>query len=247
MDFFRKNNIDDLAQYQIHSRHEIVSLLKNISRKNQLVQMIFKNGEEAIVTSILHVDADSVVIDHAPSQLQNERILASENLTFETMLDRVRILFSAAHIEACLFENRAAYLVALPGSVIRLQRSESYRVQTPGCLVQIPFDSGQGIVNVIASMRDLNTGGLGLVDEQKILDNTLGRIYSDCRILLSDAQTIAVDLQIRNSQEIKLANGKMQRRLGCQFVEIPNAMLLAVQRYITKIEREQNAKATGLV
>jgi hypothetical protein len=49
-----------------------------------------------------------------------------------------------------------------------------------------------------------------------------------------------------NSQELTYPNGKSIRRVGCMFVDLPNATLAAVQRYITKLEREQNARATGM-
>lgn len=63
MDFFRKNGLEDLAQYRIQSRREILSLLRNVSQKKQLVRMIFNEGADTIVTSILEVDAEGVVID----------------------------------------------------------------------------------------------------------------------------------------------------------------------------------------
>lgn len=246
MDSLSTNGIEDLAQYRIQSRREILSLLKNVNQKKQLVRMVFNEGADAIVTSILEVDPDGVVIDHAPEQRQNERILASENIKFETMLDRIRILFFSTEIEPCIFEGRPAYLIKLPTSLIRLQRREHYRVYTQGCHVLIPCNTEQGSSNIVISMRDLSAGGLGLVDEQMILNNTPGHIYMNCHIVLSDGQTIVSNLKITNSQDIQLANGKHQRRLGCLFHEAPNSMLLAVQRFITKVEREQNAKATGL-
>ncbi|MGO4469960.1 flagellar brake protein, partial [Pseudoduganella sp. RAF53_2] len=45
---------------------------------------------------------------------------------------------------------------------------------------------------------------------------------------------------------LTLLNNKSNRRLGCQFVDIPRSALNAVQRYITKLERERNARIAGL-
>jgi len=39
-------------------------------------------------------------------------------------------------------------------------------------------------------------------------------------------------------QDITLPNGKSIRRLGCLFVDLPKSMMNAVQRYITRLERE---------
>ena len=43
-----------------------------------------------------------------------------------------------------------------------------------------------------------------------------------------------------------MLNNKTNRRLGCQFVDISRGALAGVQRYITKLERERNARLAGL-
>jgi c-di-GMP-binding flagellar brake protein YcgR len=56
---------------------------------------------------------------------------------------------------------------------------------------------------------------------------------------------VTVSLEVRNSQTIKLGDGKQGRLIGCRFVDMSNAMLALFQRYILKLEREQNARAGG--
>ncbi|MEN3367573.1 MAG: flagellar brake protein, partial [Burkholderiales bacterium] len=50
----------------------------------------------------------------------------------------------------------------------------------------------------------------------------------------------------RNSQDLSLSNGKSVRRLGFMFVNPSTAIEALIQRYITKLERDQNARKTGL-
>ena len=78
------------------------------------------------------------------------------------------------------------------------------------------------------------------------MGDTIGKVYSDCRIELPEVATITTGLQIRNSLDLTLLNNKTNRRLGCQFVDMPRSSLTAVQRYITKLERERNARIAGL-
>jgi c-di-GMP-binding flagellar brake protein YcgR len=240
--------IEDLGPYQVHSRREIIALLRSIGERNQLVRMIFNGGSEAVVTSILEIDEanNCIMIDCAPSQLQNQRILDSDNISFETMLERIRILFFVTQIESCLYEGLPAFRIALPANLVRLQRREYYRVITPRCTIQIPHQQGPGSTAVTVPVQNVSAGGIGIVDEKKLLDDTIGRVYENCRIALPDGAPITAKLEVRNAQDITLANGKTIRRLGCLFVDLPKPMLAAVQRYITKLERDQNAKATGL-
>lgn len=240
--------IEDLGPYQVHTRREILTLLRSIGERNQLVRMIFNDGSEAVVTSILKIDeaSNTVLIDCAPGQLQNQRILESGQIAFETTLERIRILFFVDSIEICQHEGMQALRIDLPTSVVRLQRREFYRVITPRCTIQIAHGTSQKMNTVTVPVQNVSAGGVGLVDEAKVLDNTVGRIYQDCRIALPGGVMIVSTLEVRNSQDTTLLNGKLIRRMGCLFVDLPKPMMALVQRYITKLEREQNAKSAGM-
>jgi c-di-GMP-binding flagellar brake protein YcgR len=246
---------EDVSPYQVHSRREIINLLRAMQERNQLVSMQADGGPDTVVTSILAVDEERnmVVIDRAPGNTVNQRLLASDNISFETRLDSIRILFFTDKVGECLYENLPALYIAIPVSVVRLQRRECYRVPTPvasplRCTVRIPPDETTGApgTTVVVTLKDISGGGVGLIDEKKLLDNTKGRIYKDCRIDLPGGQALVLSLQIRNSHDLTLTTGKAIRKLGCMFIDPPRPMQAAVQRYITKLERERNAKATGM-
>jgi flagellar brake protein len=246
---------EDVSPYQVHSRREIINLLRAMQERNQLVSMQAHGGPDTVVTSILTVDEERnmVVIDRAPGNTVNQRLLTSDNISFETRLDSIRILFFTDKVGECLYENLPALYIAIPASVVRLQRRECYRVPTPvasplRCTVRIPPDEETGApgTTVVVTLKDISGGGVGLIDERKLLDNTKGRIYKDCRIDLPGGQALVLSLQIRNSHDLTLTTGKAIRKLGCMFIDPPRPMQAAVQRYITKLERERNAKATGM-
>ncbi len=71
-------------------------------------------------------------------------------------------------------------------------------------------------------------------------------MIENCRIELPEIGPITTSLQVRNSLDLTLLNNKTNRRLGCQFVDISRGALAGVQRYITKLERERNARLAGL-
>lgn len=246
------SNIEDLAQYKIHSRREIVNLLRAMNEKNQLVSMR-ADGSDNVVTSILEVDesSDLVVIDRAPSKIVNQRLLESDHVTFETVLDSIRILFFADGMQECLYEGQPALCTPIPKSVIRLQRREHYRVPTPvatplRCSIPAPNEDGQGITTIFVVLKNISGGGIGVIDEKKQLDNTIGVVYKNCRIEIPGGPPVLASLQVRNSLDQKLPSGKDVRRIGFMFVDLPKPMLATIQRYITKLERERNAKATGM-
>jgi c-di-GMP-binding flagellar brake protein YcgR len=243
---------DELSRYTIHSRREIVALLRNVSERNQLVHMQADSSGDSIVTSILDVDdADGVVIiDCAPSKLTNMHLLESDHVSFETVLDNIRMLFSVSSIESCMHQARPALRIALPASLIRLQRRESYRVQTPvaspvNCIIPMFNETNQVTTWITVVVANIGAGGLRLIDDKKLIAASLGKNFEDCTIELPDGP-VTMTLQLRDMQDAILRNGRHVRRLGMMFVEPPTSAVTLVQRYIMKIEREQNARKAGL-
>lgn len=252
MDAIETNQADDLSAYQLHSRREIIALLRNIGQHKQLLTMQGSLGGCAIATTILEIDenAGMVVLDCAQVELINEQLLESDTISFETALEQIRILFFVRSIERCTHDDAPALQILLPQSVVRLQRREFYRVPTPiavpvSCSITIPKVSDTSTTAVTVTLQNVSGGGLALIDEHGVIDPTIGRIYKDCRIDLPGGTLVVASLELRNVQEIRLANGRHVRRLGCLFVDLPQAMLVAMQRYISKLEREQNGRSGG--
>lgn len=242
---------ENQEQFQINSRREIVAFLRSISDKNQLISMFVSGDTDVVLTSILEVntDNDTVIIDCSIQADQNRRIVAADRISFETTLDQIRILFSSNNVASCIYDNRPALSINIPKSLIRLQRREFYRINTPvsnpvRCVLPLPEDLGGYLANF--PLVDISGGGVGILDDQMLLDDAIGRNYPTCRIDLPDVGIIMMTLQVRNSRILTLLNNKKTRRLGCLFVDIPKPMLAHVQRYIMKLERERNAKITGL-
>jgi c-di-GMP-binding flagellar brake protein YcgR len=245
--------VADFSPYQVHSRREIIALLRSLEERKQLVSLLLDSGAETVVTSILQVNEtdNMVVIDCAPNTLLNQLIAASDNISFESVLDNIRILFFVSRIEPCSYDGKPALRFALPASMIRLQRRDFYRVATSvtnpvRCTIPTIDQNSEQPVTVTSSLQNISAGGVAIVDEKKILNPTIGHVYKNCRLDLPGGTPVVVTLQVKNSQEMTFSNGKSIRRLGCMFIDLPKPMLAAVQRYITKLEREQNARATGL-
>lgn len=235
--------VDDVGPYLIHSRREIVALLRRLTDKRELVRMIFSEGEEAIATAVLEVGEDSVIIDSAPDDEQLARVLASGSISFDTALERIRIAFFATRIEPCLHDGLPALRIPLPQTMVRLQRREYYRVLTPRCSIQIEQEGGPPPVSF--AVQNVSAGGIALIDDEKMLDATKGTEYTNCELMLPGAQSIIATLCVMNCCDITLYNGRMARRIGCAFVNPNAAMLALVQRYVSKLERDQNARLHG--
>jgi c-di-GMP-binding flagellar brake protein YcgR len=243
--------LENWHDYEVGSRREIIGLLRNIAEKNQLIRMLVHGEADVCVTSILEVDPDTntLILDRSVNREQNQRILAAKRISFETTLDKIRILFASEGVTETGFEGRPALRIGVPATLIRLQRREFYRMATPvsnPVRAMIPMPEALGGGNASFPLADISCGGIAILDNKFMLGNTIGNNYPLCRIDLPDIGTVMSTLQVRNSLDLTLLNNKANRRLGCHFIDISRASLAMVQRYITKLERERNARIAGL-
>ncbi|AON54390.1 flagellar brake protein [Herbaspirillum seropedicae] len=248
-----QDEIDDDSPYRVRSRREIISLLTSMMEKNQLLSLMIKGGSESVITSILEVDADedAITLDAAPSAMLNESIVSSKQIDFEAIYNSIRITFAVEGARQIEYQGRPALQVDIPESLVRLQRREFFRIPTPiakplRCTFRITQPDGS-FVTVVTMLNNISAGGVGITDEKKLLSTTPGVIYEDCQLELGDNTLVSVKLQVRDCKEFKMTNGKIVNRFGCQFIDIPRTVLAAIQRFITKLEREQNAKASGMM
>jgi c-di-GMP-binding flagellar brake protein YcgR len=229
-----------------------VALLRQIAEKNQLIRMLIKGEADVCVTSILDVDPDTntMVLDRPVSREQIERMVVAGTVRCETSLDKIRILFGADGLREISYDGGTAVRANIPASLIRLQRREFYRMATPvsnPVRVTIPLAAELGGKLETFPLADISCGGIAILDNKQVLGTTIGETYIGCRLELPEIGPVMTSLQVRNSLDLTLLNNKTNRRLGCQFVDISRGNLAAVQRYITKLERERNARLAGLV
>lgn len=244
-------DLENWHDFEVESRREIIALLRAIGDKNQLIRMLVQGESEVCVSSILDVqpEHDAVILDCSIDRAQNQRIVDAKSIECETTLDKIRILFTASGVEKCFHDGNPALKIALPETLIRLQRREYYRMSTPvsnpvRVHIPLPAELGGGITPF--PLADISCGGIAIMDNKLMLGDTIGKQYPGCRIDLPEIGSVTTTLQIRNSLDMTLLNNKLNRRLGCQFLDIPRAMLANVQRYITRLERERNARIAGL-
>ncbi len=243
--------LENWHDYEVGSRREVVALLRQLGERNQAIRMLIRGQADVCVTTILDIDTaqDTMVLDIPVDREQYKRALEATHISFETTLDKIRILFSSAKLTAATYDGRPALGLDIPETVIRLQRREYYRMPTPvtnPVMVTIPRPPELGGGTYKFPLVDISCGGICLFDNKHEMGDTVGVSYQLCKIDLPDLGPVTTTLQIRNSIDMTLLNNKTQRRVGCAFVNMPRSGMAAVQRYITHLERERNARNAGL-
>jgi len=232
------------SRYAIHSRSEILALLRAIMQRKPLVNLDLRNSRQIIVTSVIGVESaqNRILLDVARGDALNRELLSGKGAEFITQLDGVSISFPTGSVSLVDFEKLPALAVAIPDSVVRLQRREHFRVQLPiarpvKCMV--PAFNQTDREPITTHVLDIGCGGVALADVAGRIGIDTGRILERCRLLLPDLDPVTTALEIRNAAQIRRPNGTFQTRLGCRFVDLPNDAAAMLQRFVIKIERDR--------
>lgn len=239
------DKFQDDSPFRVYSKLEIMSLLTSMMKRKQLLSMFIKGGYESAITSILHIDGDDLIVDVAPNAELNEHILHSKRISFEALHNSIRIIFSVDKAHQCQYQERPAFRISIPESLLRLQRREYFRIATP---VDKPLHCTFHVngTTIVTQLNNISTGGVSVTDESKLFDPTPGHIYENCLLELTGSQSVTITLKICDCHKVTLTSGKTIHRLGCEFIGISHTTMTKIQRFIMKLEREQNAKSSRL-
>ena len=235
----------ELEPYHIHANREIISLLRNLQASKAPVTVYFDRGESFILTQLLAVNPEfeELVFDASPDEATNKRLVKSTRLIAVSFDDHVKVQFVADRAESVVFDSLPAFRVRVPDVVLRLQRREFYRVETPlvnpvRCRIPVPGDGAPAE----ATLTDISCGGLACISRDARLQPEVGQRFVSCVIEFPGEEAIMATLEVRHvTQEPHGTSGPV-RRLRCKFVNLAGTMVTRVQRYIHRLERQRLAK-----
>jgi hypothetical protein len=225
----------------VASPKEIKAILRVISNTGALLRMEVKGRLVSIVTTILAVDsvANTFTIEDTFHGGIDKRLGRIRSALFEAMLQTSRIEFIGRDIAFCNHDGRPALRLALPKSLKRTQRRELFRIKVPAqnparCTLPMPT-LAEGKVTL--PLKDISAGGILLIDNECLLDNTIDVLYEDCQIDLPEVGWIVVKLRVAHSEDVPLATGGIGHTIGCAFVDISDATVMGIWHYASHLER----------
>ena len=242
---------EDEAKYLLRDSREILAILKHIVAARALVSARLAPGRESYLSALIEVDdrEGGVLLDGSTDALQNERILRAEALDCVTQLEKVRIQFMLKNPRLVAEGGSPGFRCSLPDSLLRLQRREFYRLQTPtshsvSCTIALPQADGSRR-NTALRILDISGGGVAIAVPPAGVPFEPGAEFENCLLNLPDGPPIPARLIVRNLFRITNRSGAELLRAGCEFADMPRGAEDAIQRYILKVERERNARERG--
>jgi c-di-GMP-binding flagellar brake protein YcgR len=238
---------DEEEKYLLQSPREIRQLLTSLVTGRALVSAQLTPGNQSFLTAILGLadDDTALLLDGSTDESINTRIEQAAQITCITQLHNIRIQFQVENPARIQVDGRPAFRALLPESVLRLQRREFYRLQTPvtqSVICELPIAGGMPAeVRII----DISSGGIAIAVPPSDFVFEPHMEFPGCTLRLPDAEAISARLVVRNLFRLVNRNGIEMQRAGCEFLDLPRNADSIIQRYILKIERTRNARERG--
>jgi c-di-GMP-binding flagellar brake protein YcgR len=234
-------DLADQERFALHRRDEIVALFERLLAERTVMSVDYADGL-TIVSRVLEVrrDAGVLVMDVSSDATINVALFAAPKLFFLTELDQIQIAFESTRAAPIAMSDGPAAAIALPETVVRLQRREWYRVHLPlnqRLLCTVLDRNGNALP---AHAVDLSCGGVGVVVDQEALRSQIG---DGIELILSlpDGDLIELDATVSNILPTTppAPGDPVQVRLGFRFEHVSPRTETRLQRCVTRLEVAQ--------
>lgn len=244
------------SDYHLHSQAQILAILRSLKDTNSHITLYFNNADDFLITTLFSVDeeAEKVVLHMGANATVNKMAVLTDKLFAISHLDKIRIQFVLRGLKSALYRGRQCFLADIPETLLRLQRREHFRLVIPArtpvnCRIPIPApesggDAAPRIVEV--EVVDISGGGLGFSMPAEDADFEVNMVFENCEIDLPNGNTIVTSIRIRSIFDVPRHDGSVNKRAGCDFVNLVGPRLSMLQRYIIMEERERKAREAGL-
>lgn len=232
----------DVSSYLLHTPVEIGFVLRSLAHKGDLVSIYFDHGQFAFLSTILDCDpkGQRFWFDVSSTEAINRAFLRSDHLVFAATPEGVRVQFVLhGGISEDSYDDRPAFVAGFPDDLIKLQRREYFRLDTPvgkPLVCKLRHPSGQVLE---LPLHDISIGGMGIWLAGQVPIEQMD-VFHGCRVDLGQLGVVEVSLEIRSKRQVTKHNGTVQTMLGTRFVNLPRQTENLLQRYIAQLERERH-------
>jgi len=233
------DNIENMGNYMLYGRGEIMQKLRQLGKKNSLISLYF--NESTMLSTVVDVlsDRNLLVLDYGSDEEMNQKLLKHNRAVVKTDYDGIQAQFTIKDIRKARLQGKASFACPLPEDVLWVQRREYYRVRIPLSEVVtcelIHGDNNRTEYPVL----DISTGGIALFDKNDELELEPGNTFHNCKLTLGDHSTAFINLEIRN-HILKNPNDPDEgTRCGCAFLNLSGDFEVNVQKFINLVDLQQ--------
>ena len=252
---FALDHPENFAQFILNGRLSISQQLKALINEKSIITAYLGNDSTLFQTHLLAIDEPLGKLYLAyPNDTSSGNLQAlhlSSPATLVSHQGQIKVEFRLPLLHKDNFLDRTVLSGSVPDSLLRLQRREHFRLApaaTEPLHCRISFHESSDLPALLTlQLSDISSGGLGLLCSSEIAQKLEpGMPLEDCRLEIPGEGVIHASLRIRKTLPLEKNHAQHTFRIGCEYVDMSGVRLAMIERYIARLERERNAKRSGL-
>ena len=196
-----------------------VAVLEALVAEGTAIVARLASGVHAFRTRLLFVDPGRhyVLILASDDTAANARLLAGPRASLFAEIGDWRVEFAAESPQPASHAGGRAVRLAFPASISVNRRRQKERASVPQQSQLRCVGHAPGGVPFEASVNDVSTGGIGLVQEASSPLKP-GTTLAGCRLERPGKEPVEVDLEVRYTEPATLPDGRPGLKVGYRFV-----------------------------
>lgn len=213
---------------------EIQRVLESLRSRGDPIVVQLQGGELRFQSRLRRVDPEArrIFIERNPDPAVNAALLARPRCDFRAEVGGWHIEFVAANPREAVRDGVPVIELDYPELLVSVQRRGQPRAPSPAKLPLKCLADAKGVMPFEADIVDVGPGGVGFIVYGPEITLEPGTLLTGCQIAAPDGVIESVDLEVRYSQPIVLADGRRAMRSGCRFLNASPGVGELLRRYL---------------
>jgi len=211
-----------LVGQMLRTPEEIVRVLNSLVMRGEPIVSDLGGGKLVFRSRLRFVDPARayIIIELSANNAANQALLARPRATFHAEPGGWRVEFAAAEPKST-FPNEGAPGIRLrfPDLVAGHRRRAHERTETPQQALRCVVDEA-GVMPFDGAMANVSKGGIGFLQYDPAISLEPGTVLKGCRIESPSGESVVLDMEVRYSQLLDLAEGGQVQSSGCRFLNL---------------------------
>lgn len=223
---------DEFESYCIEDLEERTTLLKRMIEEKTPLHVIL--GARAYLSQPFALKNKEFLFEAPQDEVLRERFANTSQILVQTELDQVAVEFRLPKLFSDTFEKHAAYRAEIPERILRLQRRETFRINTQGYSSAFCKLTHNGKA-LNFSLLNLSVGGMAIESTSSDEAFAIGETIENAELSLPQTPPILISFQIRMLRE-EVVGVRKRTRLSCFFVNLKEEAEAQIAQCIAQLE-----------
>jgi c-di-GMP-binding flagellar brake protein YcgR len=217
------NPTTSLVGQMLRAPEEIARVLNSLVMRGEPIISDLGGGKLAFRSRLRFVDPARayVIIELSADDAANHALFARPRATFHAEPGGWRVEFAAADPQPTSpNEGAPGIRLRFPEIVAGHRRRTEERAPAPPRQALRCIVDEAGVMSFDGTMANVSKGGVGFLQYDPAISLEPGTVLKGCRIDSAGGDSVVVDLEVRYSRLVDLADGTQVQSSGCRFVNL---------------------------